>query len=166
MRSSAIIISALVVALTFSTAVVSAMNPACEECSTANAKATSPQCNTTLSDKNKDLTVSDLACLKSLVANTAWIQSCVKPDACTAEDVTFAIGSYTMAIQVFESSALPDSGSSGSSGSDSAGGASASGSSANPSGAGASTSGGRMLGSSEKMVALGALVAMAAAGVV
>ncbi|KAG0309560.1 hypothetical protein BGZ97_013034 [Linnemannia gamsii] len=168
-------VKALAVALTFATSSVSAMNSACDECSSANAKASSPQCNTTLTDKNKELTIGDLACLKSLVANTAWIQSCVKPDACTAEDVTFAIGSYTMAIQVLESSALPDSPSSGSgssgSGSGATGGNGASGSTAgaNSSGSNGSTSGaagGRVLGSSEKMVALGALVAMAAAGVV
>ncbi|KAG0292922.1 hypothetical protein BGZ96_003502 [Linnemannia gamsii] len=170
MRSSSIILSALAVALTFATSSVSAMNPACEECSSANAKASSPQCQTTLTDKNKDLTISDLACLKSLVANTAWIQSCVKPDACTAEDVQFAIGSYTMAIQVFESTALPDSPSSGSGASTGGSGASGSAGGANSSsGSSGSTSGavgGRVLSSSEKIVALGALVAMAAVGVV
>lgn len=68
-----------------------------------------------------------------------------------------------MAIQVFESSALPDSPTSGSGGT---GGTSGTSSGANPSGTGAPTSGGRVVGSSEMMVALGALVAMAAAGVV
>ncbi|KAH7060263.1 hypothetical protein BKA57DRAFT_432519 [Linnemannia elongata] len=161
MRFPTLILSALVTALTLSTTTVSAMNPACEECSSANAKATSTQCATTLSDKNKDLTTSDLTCLKSLVANTAWIQSCVKPDSCTAEDVTFVVGSYTMAIQVLESSPVPDSSTSGSNGSGGAGGTSSTGS-----GTGASKSGGRVVGSSEMMIAIGALVAMAAAGVV
>lgn len=59
-----------------------------------------------------------------------------------------------MAIQVLESAAVPDSSTSGT------------GSSANPSGTGAPTSGGLMVGSSEMMVALGALLAMAAAGIV
>lgn len=80
------------------------------------------------------------------------------------------VGSYTMAIQVFESTALPDSPSTGSGSGASTGGSGASGSAGganSSSGSNGSTSGtvgGRVLGISEKMVAFGALVAMAAAG--
>ncbi|KAF9904926.1 hypothetical protein EC991_002226 [Linnemannia zychae] len=169
MRSSTVILAALAVTLSTFTSnpVVSAMNAACDECSTTNGKTVSAQCNTTLTEKNQELTVGDMNCLKALVANNAWIQSCVKPDACTADDVQFVIASYNMAIQVFDATGtLPDSSSSTSGNGSSGGDATTSGSngSGSGSGAGTSTSGATGLVSSNKVVAFGALVAMAAAG--
>ncbi|KAF9119230.1 hypothetical protein BGW39_000447 [Mortierella sp. 14UC] len=164
MRSSTIILAALAVTLSTFTSnpVVSAMNTACDQCSTTNGKAVSAQCNTTLTDKNTELTVGDMTCLKALVANNAWIQSCVKPDACTAEDVQFVIASYNMAIQLFDATgALPESSSSTSGSGSTTSGSNGSGSG---SGAGGSTSGANGFVSSDKVVAFGALVALAAAG--
>ncbi|KAG0360136.1 hypothetical protein BGX24_005640 [Mortierella sp. AD032] len=166
MRTSTILLAALAITLsTFTTTPVTAMNTACDECSTTNGKAVSAQCNTTLTDKNKELTNADMTCLKSLVANNAWIQSCVKPDACTAEDVQFVIASYNMAIQVFDATgSLPDSSSSSGNGAGAGAGSTSSGSSGSGSGAGASTSAGNGPVSSNKVVTFGALVAMAAFG--
>ncbi|KAG0279096.1 hypothetical protein BGZ95_002282 [Linnemannia exigua] len=166
MRTSTFLLAAMAVTLsTFTTTPVTAMNAACDECSTTNGKAVSAQCNTTLTDKNREFTNGDIACLKSLVANNAWIQSCVKPNACTADDVQFVIGSYNMVIQVFDATgSLPDSSSPSSSGNGAGAGSNSSGSNGSGSGAGASTSAGNGFASSDKVVTFGALAVLAAVG--
>ncbi|KAF9932102.1 hypothetical protein FBU30_008916 [Linnemannia zychae] len=161
MRISATILAALAIAFTSNT--VLAMNSACEECSSTNAKASSAQCNTTLANLDKDLTADDISCLKSLVANTNWIQSCIQPNSCTAEDITLMTGTYNMVIQAFESGALSDNSSGSSSNGSGNKPSSNSGSSGSTSTTETSKNGAAGLVSSDKLIALGAVVAMAVA---